>query len=980
MGASSPVEATPTFGKYAIIEKLGEGYLGPVYRSFDQDLGRPVSLRILCDGIKWDAKLEEVFDRECRAIADLRHPNVATVFDIGREGQCHYVVTEFLGSGTLENLISHNPAVPVETKLSIVIQVANGLSHAHKKGILHRDLRPGKIHVTPEGGVKIRDFAIAHILKEYLPHPAVRWGVPIYLCPEQIRHQHCDERSDIFSAGTIFYELLTCFHPFHDRDSNKALDNILSDTGIPTFDRFPQPPPGIWKILRSCLARNPEDRFRSADELSDACSDLLKSLAEDTQFMMAELYASVLPLRKAATQPNVSGKTLLLLDEVQKLLLGDKEADYESLDQLMTILVEQYPEIQAAAVPLPVPGSMCSQLSPGDLDTAVEPQAASNAWQQASEKPVQPPQQVLETIPVLGSQEQPVDLGGKAASGASLPESKDKAALSQTDSGMPNSSAEPTIPQAADSMQPQPAQAFLASPVNQNGVRSESIHTRRPPSVPRYRRIPRPSYRSAAVLLSILVIATAGYIVMGTESVPYIRKAWNLYMPNSDRILHLLVRQPQTQSPGGVSSAVEEVDSQEKKQDPAETLLDEARALAAENRIEESKILIRRILETDPGYEPAIAALRGIESGPSIANGGAGTKARSLKESIPRISSLINSGRLQTAKTQIDLLQLTYPDSPELSELRKRWQASNSKQIQEQMHKEEEQQKALLKQKEERWNRRLDEFFALGKYDEAAGALILWLSEDPGSARAQELHARVQEIQLQLKAYASALMENRYSDAFNALDRAEKLNPADPNLADLRRRAEARKAAAKSILTVHRLGAKADLLLDGRPIGKDGEIENESIPIGSHTLAIRNSGGLIASRIQEYPEGQRILLVYDVVKQTLRTETEADWKLIAQRRAMEEVERFTLEHDHGLLRGSCHGVLSLDSLDVAYTPTSGSHGFRIPFKLLKLKADGRSVSLFYISDNTHFQTFKFQDSRAAEQFIQKWNELKALLR
>ena len=133
-------------------------------------------------------------------------------------------------------------------------------------------------------------------------------------------------------------------------------------------------------------------------------------------------------------------------------------------------------------------------------------------------------------------------------------------------------------------------------------------------------------------------------------------------------------------------------------------------------------------------------------------------------------------------------------------------------------------------------------------------------------------------------------------------------------------------------------------------------------------------------RIQEYSEGQRVALVYDLLKQTVRPMAESDRDLIARRKSMEEVERFTLEHDHGVFRGSCSGVLSLDSLDVAFSPSSGSHGFRIPFKLLKLKVQGKSASILYISDNTHFQTFKFQNEQTAEKFRQRWDELKALLR
>ena len=156
MGESSPNEKSRNIGKYALIEELGEGTLGRVYRGFDQDLGRAVVVRILCEGIKWDANIEEVFNRECQAIAALQHPNIAAVFEVGKEGTSPYMVMESLGSGTLANLIAQKSGVTVEPKLSIMIQVAEGLGYAHKHRILHLDLDPGKIHLTPGGSVKIR--------------------------------------------------------------------------------------------------------------------------------------------------------------------------------------------------------------------------------------------------------------------------------------------------------------------------------------------------------------------------------------------------------------------------------------------------------------------------------------------------------------------------------------------------------------------------------------------------------------------------------------------------------------------------------------------------------------------------------------------------------------------------------------------------------------------------------------------------------
>ncbi len=944
MGASSPIESTHNFGKYTLIEKLGESYLGFVYRGFDQDLGRPVVIRILCDGIKWDSKLEETLNSQCHAIADLKHPNIATIFEFGREGQNRYIAMESLGGGTLRNLIAQNPVISVERKLSIIIQVAEGLSHAHKKGILHRDLEPGKIHLTADGKAKIRDFAIAHVLMNYLPHPALRWGVPIYLCPEQIQHKDCDERSDLFSAGTIFYELLTHVHPFHDRDSNKALDNILSDNPIPTFEKFPDVPAGLWTVLKSCLAKNPEERYGSVDELSTACKDLLKSLAEDTQLMLAELYASLPHLRKAAAQPGASEGTVTLLQKIQNLLQGDSEGDYTSLDQLMTILMEQYPAIEMAADVLPTLDSICPQLPPEEAADNLSAFGFVFA-EEISEPQATVPEAPAHTIAEPCMPEEFPDPGMKTES-AEPPESAEKSVLPETtEIKTADPSVEPPAAQAIPGENPIPVEALPIIPAGPSPLGEKSINFLVPGCTSRPRRIPRLSYRSAAALLSILVIATAGYIVQRTGVASSIREAWH-HIPYTDRILQAVT--PQSHKRGGA----------------------EARS-AQENA--------HRTQEANSSHEPAIPGLKEAEQYDPSSMHRATSTERLPEESASLISEHINSGKLQLAKAEMEHLEQSYPDAPQLPGLHKLWQAANLKQSLEQPHKEEEQ-KPTSKQREDDWNRQLAEFLGHGKYNEAAGAVTTWLSENPGSLRAQELNARIQEIQRHLKTYASSLAESRYSDALSAISSAEKLNPADSNFAELRRQAEARKSAAHALLTVRRLGAKAVLLLDGHPIGKDGEMENESVSIGSHTLAIENEGGLIASRSQEFVEGQHLAFAYDPVKQSLHTMTDVDRDLLAQRKAMEETEHFSLEHDHGFFRGSCRGVLSLDSLDVAYSPTSGEHGFRIPFKLLKLKTDGKSVSMYYISDNTHFQTFRFQDSQSADKFRQKWDELKEFLR
>ncbi len=976
MGATSLTEAAQNVERYSLIEKIGEGYLGPVYRGFDQDMGTPVVIRILCDGIRWDTNVEELFSREMRAVEGLQHPNIARILGHGKEGSTHYIAMESLGSGTLGNLIAQNSSVPVEKKLSIMIQISEGLSHAHKKGVLHRDLVPGKIHLAPDGTAKIRDFAVAQALMKYLPRPAVRWGVPIYLCPEQIQHDKCDQRSDIFSLGTIFYELITHCHPFHDKDSNKALDNIIADTPIPTFEKFPDAPPGIWTILKTCLSRNPEDRYQSAEELASECRQLLVSIAEDAQLVLSELYASLSPLRKAAALPNASPDTVRLMDDIQRLLRGERESDYAYLDQLMNRLMEQYPSIQAAANAPPSLDSLCPQLPPeepeislsSDLDSAIransmdpqppspektfmessaEPPAAMDFFAAVSEEPSPIPEFIarddialpLDTALDLPVSEQPKELESELTveapvQPAPLPHPVDAKTESPHETPAaktPESPAPPPLPVAAPTgsmeVSHPPQEPFEADKVQEPAMEAQPGKGAKP------------SYRFAVVLLSILVISTAGYIVLCTEVAASIRNAWNIGLPYSTNLLQRFAP-----SRWNVLSNKAAGDTTSKAK---ENLPDTAESQKQNSAAGE-------VVEPSLNENPA-----------------------PLEATTARIHALLNSGNLQMAKSEIDRLQTTNPEAAQ--GLRKRWQALvNARLLQEQGRKDEEQQKTMLRQKEEDWTRQLSEFLAHGKYGEASGALSLWLAENPGSARAQDLSAKVQEIQRQLKSYSTAMAENHYTEALNALGNAEKLNPADSSLADMRRQAETRKAAARATLTIHRLGPKATLLLDGKPIGRDGELDNESVSIGNHTLAIENGGGTIASRIQEYSEGQHVVLVYDSVKQTVRTMTDSDKEMIAQRKASEEIERFTLDHDHGVFRGMCRGVLSLSSLDVAFSPSSGSHGFRIPFKLLKLKTDGKNINFYNISDDSHFQTFRFPDAQSAYKFRQKWDELKAL--
>jgi tetratricopeptide (TPR) repeat protein len=477
------------------------------------------------------------------------------------------------------------------------------------------------------------------------------------------------------------------------------------------------------------------------------------------------------------------------------------------------------------------------------------------------------------------------------------------------------------------------------------------------------------SYRSVAAVLSILLLAAAFYILLEKGAAESLSGGWPIGVRDAQTPNSTPVRQPASQTAG---SAVKAPANRK-----AAVLLQEARALAGENRLEESKVLLRRVLEIDPAGEEAAAALKEAEQASATGSGSAVDPA--LERRLTSVSMMIQSGKLQRAKSEIDKLRRLYPDSPEVNALRRRWQARSAKEAEALARREEEQKAAQkLRQKEEEWDRKVSEFVAQGKYAEAEGVLNLWLAEDPQNSRALELDARVREIEKHLQTYASALSENRYQDALNALAAVERLNPADSGLAELRRQAEAKKAAAKATLTIYRLGAKGTLLLDGKPVGSDGEVSGESVAIGNHTLTIEEAGSPVMIRNQEFAENQRVVLAYDLSRLSLRPMTEADREMLAQRRAKEAVHRFTAEHNHGIFRGSCRGELSISFSDVIYKSSGGEHGFRMPFHLLNIKGSGRSVDLVFASDSEHYQSFRFQDAQAADKFRQTWNELKAL--
>ncbi|MBN2319076.1 MAG: protein kinase [Acidobacteria bacterium] len=953
MGEPSRIDSLRTLGKYTLIEKISDGYLGPVYRSFDQDLDRAVDVRILCDGIRWDDELEDLFMKECEALARLRHPNIAALLEVNTKGNFPFMAMEPLGSRDLKNLIAQKQDMSFETKISIMIQVAEGLGYSHKEGILHRNLCPENIFMAGDGCIKIRDFAIAHILMKHLPHPGVRWGAPIYLSPEQIQHKECTPRSDVFALGVIFYELLTDVHPFYAPDGNKALDNILQDIQIPTFELYPYYHPRIWQILKTCLARNPDDRYGSVDDMLDDFRGLLKEMAEDVQLMLSELQSSFASLRITAEKPKASGDTIRLYNQVQNMLRGIDNTSYSQLDLLITKLLEVYPEIRETACKHNIYDSLLHpKIKPEEQRTSKE---ESTPIKKAAVFPSQS-EEAKDEAPSPENRGAPVVNQGNTSVETPLPEIPEveasSAAVADTTSDERTGSyTDAAEPQRKTLSSDYSDEGKMEAPVR--GIGSEgqvSNSSTMQPEFPetgkahplrrkfnrrKFIRIVKPICRLIAAVLIILLVVVAVRSFQLSGAGDALRGAWKNFVLDP------------------LATAKASVLNKTRSGSDADVSMESAEIFGEFDTSQYETALMDEIEDPFPDES--------LEFPP--------------QDRLDRIAVMIGAGKLESAKAELDRLRRFYPDSPGVAELYEKWEAEATRSVEKELR---EERLDTARRKEEAWNRQFMNFYSQGKYKEADNVIGLWLGELPQSTRARESRTAVNTIQAKMTACVDAMNASRYRKALQELSAVEKINPSDPNIAGLRKDIESRMTSARGTLTVYRLGDEATLLLDGKRVGDDGEIVGQSIPIGSYEISVEKDGQPVASRRQELSEGQAIALVYDLGQRNIRPMIESDQILIDRRKAMEEVYRFTSEHQHGLLRGSCRGELVLSVYEVMYSPTSGSHGFRIPFKLLKLERDGRTIDLYFISDNERFNEFEFDDEQTAARFYQTWNKLKSL--
>lgn len=261
--------AKKTFGKYEAISHLGSGAMGVVWRAQDPVLGRTVAIKTISAALGSDNENKERFLREARAAAQLNHPNIITVFDFGQADNELYMAMELLEGKDLKELIVAG-TLTFDQKLDIMEQMADGLAYAHGREVIHRDLKPGNIHVQPNGQVKILDFGLARLGSSELTKTGVVMGTPNYMSPEQVMGERVDARSDVFSAGGVFYELLTNHKPFDAESVHATLYQVVHRDPAPPKQWDPRLPDAIVTIVETALSKQVDGRFKNAAALRDA--------------------------------------------------------------------------------------------------------------------------------------------------------------------------------------------------------------------------------------------------------------------------------------------------------------------------------------------------------------------------------------------------------------------------------------------------------------------------------------------------------------------------------------------------------------------------------------------------------------------------------------------------------------------------------------------------------------------------------------
>jgi serine/threonine-protein kinase len=308
---SDELSSNSTLSHYRIVSKLGAGGMGKVYLAQDTKLDRKVALKILPSDVASSRDRMDRFVREAKSAAALNHPNVAHIYEIGESEGTNFIAMEFVDGKTFREMI-HDEKSELKVLLKHLLQVGEGLAKAHTSGIVHRDLKPDNIMITHDGHAKVLDFGLAKLLETNtgktaevgeaatammpVQHstPGMIMGTVGYMSPEQAQGKSVDQRSDIFSFGCILYEAVTGHKPFAADSMVDTLHKIIHDPAPAITDFNPSAPPGLHRVIRKCLAKEPEKRYQTIRDTANDLEDLLEEMKGGSDFER-----SIVPNRSA---------------------------------------------------------------------------------------------------------------------------------------------------------------------------------------------------------------------------------------------------------------------------------------------------------------------------------------------------------------------------------------------------------------------------------------------------------------------------------------------------------------------------------------------------------------------------------------------------------------------------------------------------------------------------------------------------------
>src|SRR5216110_549067 len=274
----SQTEQYRRVGKFELHEPIGEGAMGAVWKAYDSVIRRYVALKLLSRaGRPTDA--QDRFLREARAAGALQHPNIVTIYDLGESDDHLFIAMELVDGRDLSSLIALSEPLALERKLDMVIEVLQGLSYAHERGVIHRDVKPSNVRIASDGSVKIMDFGIARLQSADVTGSGAIVGTPTYMAPEQITNGAITPATDVFAVGCLLYELLGYHKPFQGETVHGVLYQVLTTDPKPLRTMVPSIPASLERVVSKALNKVPEDRYENARHMQSALSSIRAALS-----------------------------------------------------------------------------------------------------------------------------------------------------------------------------------------------------------------------------------------------------------------------------------------------------------------------------------------------------------------------------------------------------------------------------------------------------------------------------------------------------------------------------------------------------------------------------------------------------------------------------------------------------------------------------------------------------------------------------